>query len=488
MTLVKNSEQNYHHGMILADAWVPSASPERVEVIDASTEDVIGSAPRGSRVDVDRAVTAARSAFPEWSGQTVAHRADRLRALAAGLADRREELAHLIAREVGSPITLSRAIQVDFAIQRLRDTADMVEAYVYRVESDYEYAGRAGTTALVREPFGVVAVITPWNFPLLEVIGKIGPALGVGNTVVVKPSELAPLSVYALAEVAAEVGLGGGVLTLVGGVGEISGAALAAHEHVDFVTFTGSTAVGRSIGAAAAQTVTNVSLELGGKGPNIVLADADLPAAAQAILGDAFYNNGQTCSALTRVIVHRSQQSALERLLVEAAAALTVGPAEDERTDLGPLISERQQAKVFDYIQSGLEQGARLITPDKTPKPSTEPGFFVPPTIFSDVTPGMRIHDEEIFGPVLVIATFDDEQEAITLAHDTPYGLSAGVWSADRDTALRIAGKLQAGQVFVNGAPPNPFAPFGGYRQSGIGRKVGLFGLEEFLEIKAIQY
>jgi acyl-CoA reductase-like NAD-dependent aldehyde dehydrogenase len=340
---------------------------------------------------------------------------------------------------------------------------------------------------IVREPVGVVGCITPWNYPLHQIAAKVAPALAAGCTVVLKPSEVAPLNAFILAEIIDEIGLPSGVFNLVTGSGPVVGEAIAAHPGVDMVSFTGSTRAGRRVTELAAETVKRVALELGGKSPNIILEDADLSKAIPAGVSAAYLNSGQTCSALTRMIVPRSKLEEVERLAVAAAESHTPGDAFADGTRLGPLVSATQRERVRGYIQKGIDEGAKLLTGGVEAPEGLDKGYFVRPTVFSNVTPGMTIEQEEIFGPVLSIIPYDTEEEAIKIANDTIYGLAGGVWSGDADHAKAVARQIRAGQVEVNGGSFNPLAPFGGYKQSGNGREYGRFGLEEFLEVKSMQ-
>jgi acyl-CoA reductase-like NAD-dependent aldehyde dehydrogenase len=340
---------------------------------------------------------------------------------------------------------------------------------------------------VVKEPVGVVGCITPWNYPLHQIAAKVAPALAAGCTVVLKPSEVAPLNAFILAEIIDEIGLPAGVFNLVTGTGPTVGEAIASHPDVDMVSFTGSTRAGKRVSELASQTVKRVTLELGGKSPNVILDDADLKRAVTDGVGKAFLNSGQTCSALTRMLVPRSKLAEAEQIAADAAAEYTVGDPFGEGTRLGPLVSKVQQERVRGYIRKGIEEGAKLLI-GGADQPDTQPtGFFVQPTVFSEVRNDMTIAQEEIFGPVLSIIPYDTEDEAVEIANDTIYGLAGGVWSGDPERAKAVARRLRTGQVEVNGGSFNPMAPFGGYKQSGHGRELGKFGLEEYLETKSLQ-
>ena len=354
----------------------------------------------------------------------------------------------------------------------------------------YKFEEEIGNSIVVREPFGVVGCISPWNYPLHQIALKVAPALAAGNTVVVKPSEVAPINAFILAEIIHDAGLPAGVFNLVTGVGPVVGEAIAAHPDVDMVSFTGSTRAGKRVAEVASQNVKKVSLELGGKSPNVILDDLDDEGFTKAVaagVGKCFLNSGQTCTALTRMLVPRARLAQAEQIAAAAAAKFTVGDPFDPASRLGPLVSAVQRDRVRGFIQTGIDEGATLVTGGTASPEGLDIGFFVQPTIFSNVTPDMTIAREEIFGPVLSIIPYDSEEEAIRIANDSIYGLAAGVWSATPERAKQVARRLKAGQVEVNGGSFNPAAPFGGYKQSGLGREAGKFGLEEFCEVKSMQ-
>lgn len=457
--------------------WAVSSGSTRIPVINPANDEMIAEVVAGTAADVDAAVAAARAAFPAWSATPVGQRADYLTAIAGKLAERSEDLARTISSEMGCPITISRAIQLGLPLNSFAEAANIVREY----EFENEYRG----STIVREPFGVLGAITPWNYPLHQIALKVAYGLAAGNTVVVKPSEVTPLCALALTEIIDEIGLPPGVFNLVFGTGADVGEAIAGHDDVDIVSFTGSTRAGRRVQEVAARTVKRVSLELGGKSPNIILDDADLESVVPASVKTMMLNSGQTCSALTRMIVPRDRLAEVEALAKATAEALPVGDPSDEGTALGPLSSRAQQERVIGHIQTAMSEGARLVTGGDTA--TGGPGAFVRPTVFSDVTEDMTIHREEVFGPVLAIEAYDSEDDAVRIANATDYGLAGAVWSASPERAESIARRIRAGQVQINAGAFNANAPFGGYKQSGNGREAGRYGLEEFLEIKSIQ-
>ena len=457
-------------------SWVAPAGSGTLEVIDSTTEEVFATIPAGAPADIDRAVAAAKAAFPAWSERPAPERGKLLLRVAEELEARRDEIADVITHEVGMPKPLSAAIQVGTGISAFTIASELAETFEFEDRSN---------GLVVREPVGVVGCITPWNYPLNQIGAKVAYALAAGCTVVLKPSEVAPVNAFILAEIFDDIGFPPGVFNLVTGVGPVVGEALAAHPDVDMVSFTGSTRAGKRVAELAAQSVKRVALELGGKSPNVILDDADFAAAIPAGVGAAYMNSGQTCSALTRMIVPRSRLAEVEDLARAAAESYTVGDPFAEGTRLGPLISEIQRERVRGYIDKGIEEGATLVTGGADAPEGLERGYFVRPTVFSNVSPDMTIAREEIFGPVLSIIPYDTEEEAIEIANDTVYGLAGGVWGSD-ERAQRVARKIRAGQVRVNQGGGGRGAPFGGYKQSGLGREHGEYGLEEFLEVKAL--
>jgi len=459
--------------------WVPSAGEGSLEVTNSATEEVIASVPNGAAADVDIAVAAAKAAFPGWSALAKEERAGYLMKIHAGLEARTDEVARTIAQEVGMPLMLSNLIQAGLPKANFQIAAGLA--------TSYEFETKVGNSLVVREAIGVVGCITPWNYPLHQIALKVAPALAAGNTVVLKPSEVAPINAFILAEVIDEAGLPAGVFNLVSGVGPVVGEAIAAHADVDMVSFTGSTRAGKRVAEVASQTVKKVSLELGGKSPNVILDDADFTKAVADGVGKCFLNSGQTCTALTRMLVPRERLAEAEGIAAATAAAFTPGDPFEKTSRLGPLVSAAQRDRVKGFIQTGIDEGATLIAGGTAAPEGLEQGFFVQPTVFSNVTRDMTIAREEIFGPVLSIMPYDTEEEAIEIANDTIYGLAGGVWSGDPERAQRVARRIRAGQVEVNGGAFNVMAPFGGYKQSGLGREAGQFGLEEFLEVKSLQ-
>ncbi|MFB9472567.1 aldehyde dehydrogenase family protein [Nonomuraea salmonea] len=463
--------------LYIGGSWTASASDEPIEVVNPATEDVIDHVPAGTPDDVEAAVAAAGRAFPEWSRTPAAERGRLLAEAAELLRQRSHDMAKTIATDMGAPL--------GFALKVQTLTPAAVLASYAELAGSHPRESRVGNSLIVKESVGVVAAITPWNYPLHQVVCKVAPALAAGCTVVLKPSEVAPLAAYALAEIFDEVGLPPGVFNLVSGRGPVVGEAMAAHPGVDMVSFTGSTAAGRRVAALAAETVKRVALELGGKSANLILPDADLPLAVKVGVANCFVNAGQTCSAWTRMLVQRDQYDEAVGLAVELARGYRVGDPFDESTKIGPLVSAAQRDRVTRYVNRGQEEGARLVA-GGTERPY-ERGYYVEPTVFAAVEPGMTIEQEEIFGPVLSLIPYFDENDAVKIANGTPYGLAGAVWAGTDERALDVARRLRTGQVAVNGGRFNPMAPFGGYKQSGLGRELGEHGLEEFLEIKSLQ-
>jgi len=463
--------------------WVASTGTDRIDVLNPATEEVIAQVAAGTPADVDRAVAAARRALPAWSARPPSERADYLEKAHEALVARTDEIAELISRDMGMPLRDAVSIQVGLTAFNLANFARLARSFTFD-------GPEVGNSLIVREPIGVVGCITPWNFPLHQMVLKVAAALAAGCTVVVKPTEVAPLAGHALASIFHEVGLPAGAFNLLSGFGPVVGEALAAHPGVDMVSFTGSTRAGKRVAVVAAETVKRVALELGGKSANVLLDDADFERAVADGVAKCYLNSGQTCSALTRMLVPVDRLAEAEEIAARVASKYQHGDPSDPGTRLGPLVSSVQLERVRSYIQKGIDEGATLVVGGV--ESGRDPadlgrGYYVPATVFSAVTPEMTIAREEIFGPVLSIMPYQDEDDAVRIANDTEYGLAGGVWSADPERALRVARRLRAGQIEVNGGAFNPGAPFGGYKQSGVGREGGAQGLEEFLETKAIQ-
>ncbi|HLG95558.1 MAG TPA: aldehyde dehydrogenase family protein [Bryobacteraceae bacterium] len=477
MTGAQPKTTNYRE-LYIDGRWQPQSGRASIDVVSASTEEVIGSIPEGTPEDVDKAARAARAAFDNgWSQTTVAERADWLRKLSGALKERSEAIAKVIAQEVGSPITMATNIQAGLPV--------MVTSTYAQLITDLKLEQEIGNSLIVREPYGVVGAITPWNYPLHQIMAKVAPALAAGCTVVLKPSEVAPLNAFLLADACQSIGLPAGVLNIVTGYGPVVGEAIAAHPLVDMISFTGSVRAGKRVGALAGEGIKKVTLELGGKSAFVVLDDAPFDKAIPAGARNAMLNSGQTCSAWTRMVVPRSRYQEALDLAGQAIGSLKVGDPLDPGTRLGPLISDTQRQRVESYIAKGKQEGARVVMGGGRPAGFSK-GYYVEPTIFADVQSKMTIAQEEIFGPVLSVLPYDTEEEAIRIANDTIYGLAGGVWSGDTERAMRVARRIRTGQVDVNGGKYNPLAPFGGYKQSGIGRELGMFGLEEYFQIKSI--
>ncbi len=465
--------------VFIGGEWVVPAGADPLPVVNSATEETIATVPGCTPVEVDMAVEAARGAFEGWAATPRAERAEALAAIAAGLTERAEELTATITTELGMPRKLTQMVQVGLGINHFASMPKALEEVRWEEE--------VGNSRVLREPVGVVGAITPWNYPLNQIGAKVAPALAAGCTVVLKPSEIVPLNAFILAEVIESVGLPPGAFNLVTGIGPVVGEAIAGHPGVDFVSFTGSTRAGRRVSELAAATVKPVAMELGGKSPNVLLDDADFARAVPDGVAKCFLNSGQTCSALTRMLVPRERLVEVEELAVAAAEQFTPGDPFEPGTQLGPLVSAIQRERVRDYIAKGEAEGAKLLTGGTDAPEGLDRGYFVRPTVFSEVTPEMTIGREEIFGPVLVIQPYDDEDDAVRIANATDYGLAGGVWAGDQDRAIAVAKRLRTGQIEINGGAFNPAAPFGGYGQSGHGRENGRFGLEELLQVKSLQ-
>jgi acyl-CoA reductase-like NAD-dependent aldehyde dehydrogenase len=465
--------------IFIGGKWVEPQGGETIEVVNSTSEEIMATIPACTPGDADLAVRAARDAFDSWSQTSREERAGYLAAISAGLGERSDEIAATISQELGMPLTLSRIIQAGLPIGQFGAMPGLMEEVAWEEE--------IGNSRVLREPAGVLGAITPWNYPLNQIAAKVAPALAAGCTVVLKPSEVVPLNAFILAEVVEAVGLPAGVFNLITGTGPVVGEAIAAHPGVDMVSFTGSTRAGRRVSELASATVKPVAMELGGKSPNVILDDADLAKAIPDGVAKCYLNSGQTCSALTRMLVPREKLAEAEELAKSAAESFAPGDPFDESTRLGPLVSELQRERVRGYIEKGEAEGAKLVTGGAAPPEGLERGYFVRPTVFSEVTPEMTIAQEEIFGPVLAIQPYADEDDAVRIANDTVYGLAGGVWSGDQDHAISVAKRIRTGQIEINGGAFNPLAPFGGYKQSGHGRENGRYAIEELLQIKSLQ-
>ncbi len=470
-----------HSDLYIDGDWVASTSPDVIEVINPATEQVIATVPAASSADADAAVSAARAAFDSWSRLSVDERVDYIERIAARMTDRAEEIAAVVSSEQGMPMTNARRVQAGLPITVMQSYVGIGREFA---QAEPE---RIGHSIVIEEPIGVCTFITPWNYPLHQIVGKVAPALVAGCTMILKPSSETPLNAFVLAAIMHEVGLPAGVFNLVTGAGRTVGEALCVHPDVDMISITGSTEAGVRIAELGAPTVKRICQELGGKSANVILDGADLAKAVPAGITGMMLNCGQTCTALTRMIVPRNRQDEVVDLAVAALGSLSMGdPASDDHF-LGPLVSSSQKQTVQDYIRLGLDEGARLVAGGPEDPEGYDVGYYVQPTIFADVHNSMRIAQEEIFGPVLCIIPVDDESEAIAVANDSPFGLSGAVWADTDDHAVAVARRLRTGQVMVNGGRFNPIAPFGGYKTSGNGRELGRAGLDEFLETKAIQ-
>ncbi len=470
-----------HSDLYIGGRWVPATSTDVIEVVNPATEQVIATVPAASTHDADAAVRAARAAFSSWSQLTVDERVDYVEKIAVAMAERAEEIASVVSAEQGMPMANARRVQSGLPITVMKSYVDIGRQYA---SSEPE---RVGNSLVVHEPIGVCTFITPWNYPLHQIVGKVAPALVAGCTMIVKPSSETPLNAFLLAQIIDEVGLPAGVFNLVTGAGPTVGEALCVHPDVDMISITGSTEAGARIATLGAPSVKRICQELGGKSANVILDGADFAAAVPAGVIGMMLNCGQTCTALTRMIVPRSRQQEVVDLAVGALATLSMGDPLSDGNFLGPVVSAAQKRTVQGYVRTGIEEGARVVAGGAEDPEGFDIGFYVQPTIFADVVNSMVIAQEEIFGPVLCIIPVDSEEEAIAVANDSPYGLSGGVWADSNEHAIAVARRLQTGQVMVNGGRFNPLAPFGGYKTSGNGRELGRAGLDEFLETKAIQ-
>ncbi len=458
--------------------WVPPVAAKTLDVIDPATEQPFARISLGSATDVDRAVAAARRAFESFGSSTREDRIALLERIIAVYQRRLPEIAETISQEMGAPLALARNAQAPAGLAHLKQALAILK--------EFPFVEERGTTRILREPVGVCGLITPWNWPMNQILCKVAPALAAGCTMVLKPSEIAPLSGLLAAEVLHEAGVPAGVFNLVNGEGPVVGAAMAAHPGIDMMSFTGSTRAGKEVARAAAETVKRVSQELGGKSANILLDDADFAKSVKGGVRACFNNSGQSCNAPTRMLVPRSRMAEAVAIARETAATVVAGDPRAEGTTIGPVVSAAQFAKIQGLIERGVAEGAELVAGGPGRPAGIDRGYYVRPTVFANVRNDMTIAREEIFGPVLSILPYQDEEEAIRIANDSPYGLSGYVASGDQERAMRVASRLRTGNVHLNGAGVDYAAPFGGYKQSGNGREWGDFGFEEFLEVKAV--
>ncbi|HET6956353.1 MAG TPA: aldehyde dehydrogenase family protein [Vicinamibacterales bacterium] len=467
-----------HLNFYIDGAWVPPAKPATRDVINPATEQSIGKISMGSAEDVDRAVKAARKAFTTFSRTSPAERIALLENIVRVYKTRQDELAQTISTEMGAPIWLSKAAQATSGLGHFNQAISVLKSFAFE-----EARGR---TMVIREPVGVCGLITPWNWPINQIACKVAPALAAGCTIVLKPTEIAPLNAIVFTEILHEAGVPAGVFNLVNGDGPTVGVAIASHPGIDMVSFTGSTRAGVQVAINAAPTVKRVTQELGGKSANIILDDADFQTAVAGGVNGCFMNSGQSCNAPTRMLVPAARQAEAVAIAKAAAEKMKVGDPFQDGNKLGPVVSEVQFNKIQGLIQKGIDEGAELVTGGVGRPDGLGTGFYVKPTVFAGVKNSMTIAREEIFGPVLSILPYETEEEAIDIANDTPYGLSGYVSSGDLDRARRVAARLRTGNVHLNGAQASYDAPFGGYKQSGNGREWGVDGFEEFLETKAV--
>jgi aldehyde dehydrogenase (NAD+) len=459
-------------------AWVDPIEPKELKVINPATEEVAGVISMGSSKDVDRAVMAARRAFDSFSRSAPAERLALLERMLAAYKAHYDEIAQAISIEMGAPITLSKGSQTGIGVGHISAMIDVLK--------NFKFEEMRGTVRLVQEPVGVCALITPWNWPMNQVAAKVVPALAAGCTMVLKPSEYSPFSAIIWAKVMHEAGVPAGVFNLINGDGNGVGAPLSSHREVDMVSFTGSTRAGSEVARNAAASVKRVHQELGGKSPNVLLDDADFERAVTKSVLHVFQNSGQSCNAPTRMLVPAAKLAEVEAIAKRVAESVITGDPTSEKTNLGPVVSKLQFERVEGYIAKGIAEGAKVVVGGSGRPDGLTKGYFVKPTIFSNVRNDMTIAREEIFGPVLCILPYDSEEQAVQIANDTPYGLAAYVWSKDNLHARRIGGQIRAGQVTLNGASGNMNTPFGGFKMSGNGREWGEFGLRDFLEVKAV--
>lgn len=460
--------------------WVEPIGKGTSEVINPANGEISATVPYGNAEDVNAAVSAARNAFDSWSRTSAAERADFLRKIAIEGERRNADLTQTIIDELGMPIKNAAEFQVD-------SLAIICESFADKARQ-MEEQKEVGNSIIIKEPIGVCAMINPWNYPIWQLIGKVAPAIAAGCTMVVKAASQTPSHLFIFAEICDAVGLPAGVFNMVHGSGREIGGALSSHPDVDLVSFTGSTSAGVQVSNKAAPSVKRVCLELGGKSPFIITEEADLDAAIDFGISDVMVNTGQTCNALTRMIVHESRYEEAVELAKSYAEALVVGDPNDPDVFVGPMSSAGQRQSVLDFIDQAISDGARLVTGGTGMPAGVTTGNYVLPTVFADVTNDMNIAQEEVFGPVLVMIKYSTVDQAVDIANDTPYGLAAAVWAGDKDKATAIARRIRAGQCAINGGEANHEAPFGGYKESGNGREFGNEGLREYCELKALQY
>lgn len=474
----KGARMQHEKEFFIGGKWVRPASKETKAVINPANGQQIAEIAMGNREDAQAAIAAARKAFESYASTTVDERIELLKRVIEVYSRRENELVDAIVDEVGSPVTLAQNAQVPMGRKHL-ETALMTL-------KTFEFEERLGDTQIIYEPIGVCALITPWNWPLNQIAAKVGPALAAGCTMVLKPSEIAPLSGLIFASILEEAGVPAGVFNLINGDGRNVGSELSSHSEVDMVSFTGSTRAGIQVAQGAAPTVKRVAQELGGKSANILLDDVDITAAVQRDVAAAYSNTGQSCNALTRLLVPASKLEEAVEAAREVTETIILGDPKDATTQLGPVISVQQFEQVQALIRDGIDEGACVVTGGLGQPDGLDSGYYVKPTVFSNVTPQMRIAREEIFGPVVAIIPYQDDEHAVQIANDSIYGLSGGVSSADPQRAAKVARQIRTGMIHINGTPLNPEAPFGGYRMSGNGREFGMHGLKEFLEVKSL--
>ena len=474
----QRSSLDHHKQFYIGGRWVDPAQTAMLDVIDPSTEQAFTAISLGSKADVDLAVGAAKVAFAKFSQTSREDRLGLLRRILVSYNRRSEDLARAVSQEMGAPLTFAREAQVWAGRVHLEATIEALETY--------EFSELRGASLIVKEPIGVAALITPWNWPLNQIVCKVAPALAAGCTVVLKPSEIAPISGILFAEIVDAAGAPAGVFNLVNGAGPDVGQAMAAHPDVDMISFTGSTRAGIAVARTAADTVKRVAQELGGKSPNIILRDADFETAVRAGVAACFSNSGQSCDAPTRMLVPAERHEEALGIAADVAEGLKVGDPRQAGIDLGPVVSQVQFEKIQRLIEAGIHEGARLVAGGPGRPPGLNRGYYVRPTVFGAVRPGMTIEREEVFGPVLAVMSYENEDEAVGIANDTVFGLAAYVSSSDIDHARAIAARLRAGTINLNYPAWDVHAPFGGYKQSGNGREYADFGIDDYLELKAV--